>query len=71
MRNINTYIKRHNNHTTHRKQHQTPNIKELYGEKENIKVKFLLGRGAEKGWTTAKKGRRDQEKKETRTVYMI
>jgi hypothetical protein len=47
--NINTYIERHNNHTNHRKQHQTPNTKELYGEKENIKVRFLPGRGVEKG----------------------
>jgi hypothetical protein len=47
--NINTYIKRYNNHTNHRKQHQTLNTKELYGEKENIKVRFLLDRGAERG----------------------
>jgi hypothetical protein len=46
--NINTYIKRYNNHTNHRK-HTTLNTKELYGEKENIKVRFLLDRGAERG----------------------
>jgi hypothetical protein len=61
---MNIYIKRHNKHTNHRKQRQTPNTKELNGERENIKVRFLPGRRVERG-------RRNRERKETIKVYMF